>query len=390
MGSTAQALTRAGPLTGVRVVEFAGIGPGPMCAMLLADLGATVLRIDRKQPSELGIPRPLKYNLTLRSRRSIALDLKDPRGIAAALQLVGHADALIEGFRPGVMERLGLGPEVCLQHNPRLAYGRMTGWGQTGPLAQTAGHDLGYIAVTGILNAIGRAGAAPSVPLNLIGDFGGGALYLAMGLLAAVIEARQSGHGQVIDAAIVDGTASLATQHFGMHAAGMLQPERGTNMTDSGSHFYDTYECADGKWLAVGPIEPKFYLQLLQRLDLNAADLGPQNDAASWPRAKAILAAKFRTRTRDAWAELFADSDACVAPVLDFDEAPQHAQVRARGTFIEVDGVMQPAPAPRFSRTPAATPDPPAPVNDDNTRAALAGWIDGAQLAAWRSAGFLG
>jgi crotonobetainyl-CoA:carnitine CoA-transferase CaiB-like acyl-CoA transferase len=358
-----------------------------MCAMLLADLGATVLRIDRREPADLGLTRPLKYNLLLRNRKSIALDLKDRRAVESVLSLVEKADALIEGFRPGVTERLGLGPDACLQRNPRLVYGRMTGWGQSGPLAQTAGHDLGYIAMTGVLHAIGREGAPPSVPLNLIGDYAGGSLYLAFGLLAGILETRNSGEGQVVDAAIVDGTASLATTFFGMHAAGMLQPRRGSNATDSGSHFYDVYECADGEWLSVGPIEAKFYAELLRHLEIDAAQLGPQMDPATWPSAKVVLAAKFRTKTRDEWARLFAESDACVAPVLRWDEAPRHPHLVSRGTFVEVDGVVQPAPAPRFSRTAPATPEPPSPVTPQNTDSALAAWLAPQEIAAWREAG---
>jgi alpha-methylacyl-CoA racemase len=381
-----QALTppRAGPLRGVRIIEFAGAGPGPMAAMLLADLGATVLRIERREPVELGVKRPRQYDLLLRNRSSIALDLKDSRAVSMALKLIGKADALIEGFRPGVMERLGLGPDICLEHNRRLVYGRITGWGQTGPLAQTAGHDLGYIAITGVLHAIGRRDAAPAVPLNLIGDFAGGGLYLVMGLLAALLEARSSGHGQVVDAAIVDGTASLATTFFGMQAAGMLKPERGANLTDSGSHFYDVYECADGAWISVGPIETRFYRLLLQELGIEPAELGEQLDAASWPRAKAVLAAKFRTRTRDEWSRIFAKSDACVAPVLRWDEAPQHPHLAARGTFVTIDGIPQPAPAPRFSRTPPHDPYPPSAPGEDN---GLAEWSSPDEIAAWRASG---
>jgi alpha-methylacyl-CoA racemase len=378
-----------GPLAGVRIVELAGIGPGPMCAMLLADLGATVLRIDRKSPADLGIPRPLKYDLLLRNRKTIALDLKDARGRDAALALIDRADALIEGFRPGVTERLGLGPDICLARNPRLVYGRMTGWGQEGPLAHTAGHDIGYLAITGVLGAIGRRGAPPTIPLNLVGDFGGGSLYLAIGLLAGIIEARTSGKGQVVDAAIVDGAASLATAFFGMHAAGMLNAARGTNIMDSGSHFYDVYECADGQWIAVGPLEPKFYAEFLRLLELNAQALGPQKEPANWPKAKERIAAKLRTRTRDEWARLFADTDACVAPVLAWDEAPYHPHLAVRGTFVEVDGVVQPAPAPRFSRTPPDRPTPPAAVTADNTADALAPWLERDEIAAWRAAGLI-
>ena len=378
-----------GPLAGIKIVELAGVGPGPMCAMLLADLGATVLRIDRKQPAELGIKRPLKYNLLLRSRKTIALDLKDPKALEAVLQLIEQADALIEGFRPGVMERLGLGPDACLARNPRLVYGRMTGWGQSGPLAMTAGHDLGYIAITGVLNAIGRKDQPPSVPLNLIGDYGGGALYLALGICAAIIEAKRSGKGQVVDAAIVDGTASLATTFFGMYAAGMLNPERGSNMTDSGSHFYDVYECLDGKWLAVGPIESKFYAQFLELLGIDATQLGSQNDPTTWPKAKQVIAARIKTKSRDDWAKLFAQTDACVAPVLHWSEAPAHEHLKARGTFVDVDGIVQPAPAPHFSRTVPATPTPPNEVTAANTVAGLREWFTEAELEKLRAEGVI-
>lgn len=379
-----------GPLHGLKVVEMAGIGPGPMCAMLFADLGATVIRVDRKEPSGLGVQRPLKYDLMLRGRKAIALDLKQPEGVETTLRLVAQADALIEGFRPGVMEKLGLGPEVCLARNPRLVFGRMTGWGQQGPLAKTAGHDLGYIAITGVLSAIGRKCEPPAIPLNLIGDYGGGALYLALGVLAALLEAKSSGRGQVVDAAIVDGTASLATSLFGMLAAGVYRPQRGSNIADSGSHFYDVYECADGKWLSIAPIEGKFYAELLQKLGLTDADIGPQMDPANWPRAKGIIGAKIRTRTRDEWAALFATGDACVAPVLAWDEAPRHPHLAARGTYIEVDGVTQPAPAPRFSRSVPDTPSAPAPITPENTEAALAPWLPAAEVAALRARGVLG
>jgi len=373
-----------GPLAGIRIVELAGIGPSPMCAMLLADLGATVLRIDRKQPTELGIKRPLKYDLLLRNRKSIALDLKDPHAVELTLELVSKADALIEGFRPGVTERLGLGPEPCLKRNPRLVYGRMTGWGQSGPLAQTAGHDIGYIAITGVLNAIGRADSPPSIPLNLIGDYAGGSLYLALGIVSALLEARTSGQGQVIDAAIVDGTASLATTFFGMHAAGMLQGQRGRNIGDSGSHFYDVYECADGKWLSVGPLEAKFYAELLRLLQIEPAALGAQLDRDQWPRAKIRLRQVFRGKTRAEWCEVFAGSDACVAPVLDWQEAPAHPHLAARHTFVSVDDVLQPAPAPRFSRTVPDVPTPPQPVTPENTAAALAPWVEELRIEQWR------
>jgi alpha-methylacyl-CoA racemase len=373
-----------GPLAGIRIVELAGVGPGPMCAMLLADLGATVLRIERKQPNELGIKRPLKYDLLLRNRKSIALDLKNPNAGAVALELISKADALMEGFRPGVMERLGLGPEPCLARNPKLVYGRMTGWGQSGPLSQTAGHDIGYVAITGVLNAIGRSDQPPSIPLNLVGDYAGGSLFLALGIVSALLEARTSGQGQIIDAAIVDGTAALATTFFGMHAAGMLRAQRGSNISDSGSHFYDVYECADGKWLSVGPLEAKFYAQFLQTLEIESALFGAQMDRTHWPRAKIMLSRIFRGKTRDEWCEIFTGSDACVAPVLDWQEAPTHPHLAARHTFVTIDGVVQPAPAPRFSRTVPDMPSPPLPVTPDNTTAALAGWVDAMCIEQWR------
>lgn len=375
-----------GPLAGIKIIELAGIGPGPMCAMLLADLGATVLRIDRKEPSELGIKRPLEFNLLLRNRKSIALDLKNPQAIELVLQLIAGADGLIEGFRPGVTERLGLGPEVCLARNPQLVYGRITGWGQDGPLAQFAGHDLNYIAITGVLNAIGRQGQPPSVPLNLIGDYAGGSLYLAMGMLAAILSARARGEGQVVDAAIVDGTANLATTFFGMQAAGMWHDERGSNITDSGSHFYDVYECADGKWITIGPIETKFYLQLLRLLDIDATTLGAQLDATNWPAARELFKMKFKSRTREGWTALLEKTDACFAPVLSWSEAPEHPHLKARGTFIEIAGIMQPAPAPRFSRTVPATPTAPVASSPETVADALHGWLSAEQIAKIQSA----
>jgi alpha-methylacyl-CoA racemase len=379
-----------GPLAGVKIIELAGIGPGPMCAMLLADLGATVLRIDRRQPVKLGIERPLRYNLLLRNRKTIALDLKDPAAIELVLTLVEGADALIEGFRPGVTERLGLGPQTCLERNPNLAYGRITGWGQDGPLAQYAGHDLNYIAITGVLNAIGRFDQPSSIPLNLIGDYAGGSMYLAMGLLAAILHAREGGAGQVVDAAIVDGTANLATTFFGMQAAGIWRDQRGTNITDSGSHFYDVYECADGKWITVGPIEDKFYLELLRLLEIDPRTLGAQLDANNWPAARALFALRFKTRSRADWTALLEHTDACFAPVLSWSEAPEHPHLKARGTFVEIDGIVQPAPAPRFSGTVPDLPTPPEAPGAATVDAALAGWLDEQQVARWKSQGTLG
>lgn len=342
--------TSAGPLSGIRLVEFAGIGPGPFCAMVLADLGADVVRITRP-----GVV-PDARDVTTRSRRSVALNLREPAEVAQALELVNAADGLIEGFRPGVMERLGLGPSVCLETNPRLVYGRMTGWGQTGPLAHAAGHDINYIAITGALNAIGRADDTPPPPLNLVGDFGGGGMLLAVGMLAALLEAARSGRGQVVDAAMTDGTALLSAFTYGMKALGQWTNQRGENLLDGGAHFYDTYACADGRFIAIGAIEPPFYAELLQRCGIHDPLFDGQMDAARWPLLKLRLADIFRTRTREEWCALLEGTDACFAPVLDWDEAAAHPHNAARGTYLSVQGVRQPAPAPRFSRTPSAVP----------------------------------
>ncbi|MBN3769452.1 CaiB/BaiF CoA-transferase family protein [Burkholderia sp. Se-20378] len=380
--------SRTGPLAGVKVVEIAGIGPGPLAAMFLADLGATVIRIDRKEPSGLGAPRPVQFDLGLRNRKSIRVDLKDPAAVDLVLDLIASADALIEGFRPGVMERLGLGPEPCLARNPRLVYGRVTGWGQDGPLSQVAGHDLNYISITGALHAMGRAGQAPTPPLNVLGDYAGGSLYLAFGLLAGILEARGSGKGQVVDAAMVDGVASIMTVTMGLHAAGMLDNARGTNLLDTGAPFYEVYACADGKYVSVGPIESKFYRLLLEQLDLQDHPLlQAQMDRAQWPQAKQVFAEKFRERTRDEWVQRLGHLDVCVAPVLDFDEAPSHPHAQARGMFVDLDGVTHPAPGPRFSRTPAARPEAPAAPTTDNAIAALQGWLPDAQIDACRARG---
>jgi alpha-methylacyl-CoA racemase len=348
-----------GPLESFRIVEIAGIGPAPMCAMLLADLGATVLRVERMQASGLGIDKPARFEIMNRSRHAVAIDLKKAQGVETVLRLLEGADAFIEGFRPGVTERLGIGPDTCLKRNPRLVYGRMTGWGQTGPLAQAAGHDLNYIALTGVLHAIGRAGEKPTPPLNLVGDFGGGALYLALGIACGLLEAQRSGKGQVVDAAMTDGAASLMTMFFGMRAAGQLTMERGANILDSGAFFYEVYECADGKYVAVAPIEDKFLAELCRLIELDPATLPAKLDTKSWPAAKATLTAAFKTKTREEWCRLLEGSDACFAPVLSLDEAPEHKHNKARRTFVTVDGIVQPAPAPRFSRTPSATPTPP-------------------------------
>jgi alpha-methylacyl-CoA racemase len=379
-----------GPLAGIKIVEFTGIGPGPMGAMLLADMGAQVLRIDRTEPSGLGVDRPLRYDLLLRGRPAMPIDLKSAAGKALALSLVERADALIEGFRPGVMERLGLGPEECLARNPRLVYGRVTGWGQEGPLSHAAGHDLNYIALTGALHAIGRAGQKPTPPLNLVADFGGGALYLAFGVVCGLVEAKRSGRGQVVDAAMIDGVASLMTAFHGMAAAGLVRHERGANFLDSGAHFYEVYECADGHYVSLAPIEDKFYAELLRRLDIDPATMPPQTERAQWPAAKEKLAALFKTKTCAEWCALLEGTDACFAPVLTTDEAPSHPHHRARGTYVEIDGVWQGAPAPRFSRTVPETPIPPQPADPETAAAALKGWLDPAEIAALKAAGTIG
>ncbi len=379
-----------GPLTGYKIVEMAGIGPGPMCAMLLADLGATVLRVDRQQPSGLGLPSHTRFSIMNRSRHAIAVDLKRPEGIALVLRLVGEADALIEGFRPGVMERLGLGPEVCLQRNPKLVYGRMTGWGQDGPLAQAAGHDLNYIALAGVLHSIGRAGQPPTPPLNLVGDFGGGALYLAFGIACGLLEAQRSGKGQVVDAAMVDGAASLMTIFFALHAAGSFTMTRGENVLDSGAFFYDVYECADGKYVSLASIEDKFLEEFLRRMEIDPKEMPAKMDRRRWPEAKAKLAARFKAKSRDEWCRVLEGTDACFAPVLSLAEAPSHPHNLARGTFVEVDGIVQPAPAPRFSRTPAGRPTPPEDPGERGI-ASLAQWgIESGEIAALKRSGALG
>ena len=341
----------SGPLQGLRVVEMAGIGPGPFCAMVLADLGADVVRVVR--PGGTLDPN----DVLARGRSVLPLDLREPAAIDAVLTMVARADVLIEGFRPGVMERLGLGPDVCLAREPRLVYGRMTGWGQLGPLSHAAGHDINYIAISGALHAIGRSGAAPVPPLNYVGDFGGGAMLLAVGVLSALFEASRSGRGQVVDAAMTDGAALMSAMMYGMKAAGQWSNQRGENLLDGGAFFYDTYACADGRFVAVGAIEPQFYALLRERCGI-ADDpvFDTQMDASAWPLQKLRLAEVFRTRTRDEWCQLLEGCDACFTPVLDWDEAPEHPHNQARQTFVDLDGVVQPAPAPRFTRTPAATP----------------------------------
>ncbi|MFV2173683.1 CaiB/BaiF CoA transferase family protein [Actinomadura sp. LOL_016] len=340
-----------GPLSGVRVIELAGIGPGPFAAMLLADLGAEVIRVERASAVGGG----MGTDFTNRGKRSVAVDLKSEGGRDVVLRLVEKSEVLLEGFRPGVTERLGIGPDDCLARNPALVYGRMTGWGQDGPLAQSAGHDIGYIAVTGALHAIGRAGGPPQVPMNLLGDFAGGSMYLVVGILSALLESRTSGRGQVVDAAIVDGTAHLSTFIHGFLAGGIWQDRRGVNMLDTGAPWYDVYETADGKHMAVGAIEPQFYAEFVRLLGLEGEDLPGQHDTARWPDLRDRFATAFKARTRDEWAEVFLPSDACVAPVLSLEEAKDHPYNTARDVFPELGGHRQPAPAPRFSRTPAET-----------------------------------
>jgi alpha-methylacyl-CoA racemase len=359
-----------GPLHGLRIIELEGIGPVPMCAMLLADLGADVVRIDRREPSGLGLALPRRFAVNARNRRSVALDLKTAPGRDAALRLIDRADVLLEGFRPGVAERLGLGPQVCHARNPGLIYGRMTGFGQQGPLAQAAGHDLNYIALSGALHAIGPRGGKPVPPLNLVGDYGGGSLYLALGVLAALHERKASARGQVVDAAMVDGANSLMSIFYGLAAAGAWGGARGENLLDGGAPYYDTYEAADGKFVAVGAIEPKFFAELGQRIGLDPRFVENQNDRSLWPEMRAALAAIFMQRTRDDWCALLEGSDACFAPVLSMAEAPQHAHAKSRAAFVEIDGVVQPAPAPRFDRTVPPVPRP-APRTGEHTEEVL-------------------
>jgi alpha-methylacyl-CoA racemase len=362
-------IVKMGPLEGLNIIELAGVGPGPMGAMVLADLGATVLRIERPGLVNTGLKRERRFNFLLRGRHAIVLDLKRPDAVELVLELVGNADALIEGFRPGVTERLGLGPEACFARNPRLIYGRITGWGQTGPLSQTAGHDLNYIAITGALEAIGRSGSPPSIPLNLIGDMAGGALYLALGILAGVLNARKTGKGQVVDAAMVDGAASLMTMYHGLLAGNQFNLSRGSNVMDSGAHFYETYQCADGRYISVAPVEERFFAVLLGRLGIDSDPIAEQMD---WRGGKGRLSSIFRTKTQREWCDILEGTDACFAPVLTLDEAPDHHHLRERQTYVEIDGFRQPAPAPRFSVTTAAIPSGPEPPNAE---AALKGWL---------------
>ena len=362
-----------GPLSGLKILEFEAIGPGPFCGMMLADMDADVLLLDRAGDSGLGLGSNRATDVMMRGRRSVTLDLKTGAGVQAALQLADRADAIIEGFRPGVMERLGLGPDVLLARNPKLVYGRMTGWGQEGPLAPRAGHDINYIALTGVLHAIGRKGEAPVPPLNLVGDFGGGGMLLAFGIACGIIEAQRSGKGQVVDAAMVDGASTLAAMFAGMMARNQWSETRGDNVLDSGAPWYDTYETKDGKYVAIGSIEPKFYAELLERMGLAQEALPKQFDRAHWPALRKRFADTFKSKTRDEWDRVFDGSDACFAPVLTFSEARSHPHMAARSTFIDVGKVNQPAPSPRLSRTPGAVLRA-APERGQGGKQALADW----------------
>ena len=379
----------SGPLAGVKVLELSGIGPGPFCAMLLADMGADVLRIDRLEPADLGLPLEPRFDILSRGRRSLGLDLRRAPAVGIVLSLAEKADVLVEGFRPSVAERLGIGPDVCLARNPRLVYARVTGWGQHGPLAHAPGHDINYIALCGALAAIGRAGEAPVPPLNLVGDYGGGAMYVAFGIACALVERHSSGRGQVIDAAMSDGAASLMSIFYARRAAGAWVDERGVNAIDGGAPWYDVYETSDGKHIAIGAIEARFYNNLIACIGLDPATLPRQHDRARWGELRARLREAFRQKTRDEWCELLEGHDVCFAPVLSLAEAPAHPHNRARATFIERDGVMQPAPAPRFSRTPGSVGRR-APERGEGGAAALAEWgFDAAAIAAFRASGAL-
>ena len=375
-----------GPLEGVKILEIAGIGPGPFAGMMLSDMGAEVVRIDRADRVRGGDPENPPKDILARGRRSVAVDLKNPQGVEVVLAMVEKADVLIEGFRPGVMERLGLGPEVCLARNPGIVFGRMTGWGQEGPLAHAAGHDINYIALTGALHAIGRRDQAPVPPLNLVGDFGGGGMLLAYGVVCALLEKARSGRGQVVDAAMVDGASALMGMIYAMKAMGVWQDERGTNMLDTGAHFYDVYETRDAKYVSIGSIEPQFYALLLQQLGLEDEELPPQMDREQWAALKVRVAEVFKTRTRDEWSALMEGTDVCYAPVLDLEEAPEHPHLKQRETFVEASGVIQPAPAPRFSRTAPELVRPPS-FEGQHTDEVLADFgFDTKRVAALRDA----
>ena len=376
-----------GALDGVRVIELAGIGPGPFCGMMLADQGAEVSQVDRSSAVRGGDPARPPGNVNGRGRRSIGVDLKSPEGVETVLRLVEGAGMVFEGFRPGVAERLGVGPDDCLARNPAIVYGRMTGWGQDGPYSSMAGHDINYIALAGVLAHIGRSDSGPVPPMNLVGDFGGGGMYLAYGMVCALLEARNSGKGQVVDAAMVDGAASLMSFIHGMLASGFHSPERGTNLLDTGAHFYDVYECADGGWISLGSIEPQFYAELLDKLGLDAERFGKQNDRDLWPELSEEIAAVVRMKTRDEWDAILEGSDVCYAPVLTVDEAIRHPHNVARGTFIDVGGITQPGPAPRLSRTPGEVRRPPAHAGQHTDEVLSEAGFDDDEVAALRASG---
>lgn len=366
-----------GPLSGLRIIELAGIGPGPFCGMMLADMGAEVIRVDRpggNPTAEAG------HDVLFRNRKSIAINLKHPRGVETVLRLCESADGLFEGFRPGVAERLGVGPDACMERNPRLVFGRMTGWGQDGPLSQAAGHDINYISLSGALHAVGRRGEGPVPPLNLVGDFGGGGMMLAFGMVCGLLEAQRSGQGQVIDSSMVEGSAALMAMFYGLRGKGLFSDERGTHMLDSGAHFYDTYETADGRYISVGSIEPAFYKLLCEKAELPEATFADQANPAKWPQQKEKLAAIFRRRTRDEWCDIMEGTDVCFAPVLGLEEAPQHPHNQARKSFVRVNGVTQHAPTPRFSRTRPTTPEPMQPPGTHTREVLAAAGLDDAEI----------
>ena len=377
-----------GPLQGIRVIELQGIGPGPFCGMMLSDMGAEVIRIDRAGNVTGGDPETPPIDVLARGRSSIGVDLKNPEGVEVVLRLIETADALIEGFRPGVMERLGLGPEECLARNPRLVFGRMTGWGQEGPYSMAAGHDINYIALAGALEPIGRNGEAPLPPLNLVGDFGGGGMLLAFGVACGIVEAQRSGEGQIVDAAMVDGAATLMAMFHSMRAMGVWNDERGTNLLDTGSHFYDVYECSDGKFISIGSIEPQFYSELLRLTDLEQDEaFAGQMTRSSWPELKDRISDVFRTKSRDEWCEIMDATDVCFAPVLSLAEAPEHPHNRHREVFTEVAGVMQPNPSPRFSRTKEGIQGPPSHAGQDTDAVLRSAGYDADDIVKLRDVG---
>jgi len=375
-----------GPLAGVKIIEIAGIGPGPFCGMMLADMGAEVIRVDR---ASAPTNAPRSNDVLARGRRSIALNLKKPEAVETVLKLCERADAVFEGFRPGVAERLGIGPDACMGRNPKLVYGRMTGWGQDGPMSQAAGHDINYISLSGALHAIGPKGGKPVPPLNLVGDFGGGGMLLAFGMVCALLEASRSGRGQVVDASMVEGSAALMAMIYSFASGGGHSEERGTNMLDGGTHFYDTYETKDGKYISLGSIEPQFYALLIEKAGLDPQKFAPQMDRNKWPELKEELTRVFKTKSRDEWCAIMEGSDVCFAPVLSFREAPSHPHNVARNSFVEINGVMQPAPCPKFSRSAPEQPRPPRRAGED-TEAVLSDFgFSSGQIASLRAAGAL-